>query len=148
MKRALVDRPHVHYLEDSACEVGGVRFYGAPWCTRFGRDWAFQLADTEEGLGAKYGLVPDDAQVLITHQPPLGQGDMNECDKRTGSRTLLDRVLRAPPLLHIFGHIHTGHGVSSRGGLPTAFVNAAICDEDYKPHQKPILVHFIHGSLP
>jgi len=142
MKRAVFDRPHIHYLEDSACEVQGIRFYGSPWCTRFGRDWAFQLADTPQELGSKYDLIPEGTDILVTHQPPFGQGDRNHCDKRTGSRTLLDRVIVVSPLLHVFGHIHTGHGASKRDGLSTLFINAAICDEDYKPIQKPFLLEF------
>lgn len=146
MKNALISQPHLHYMEDSGCEVLGMKFFGVPWSTRFSRDWAFQLADTKDELGLKYDAVPDDIHVLITHQPPLGQGDQNENDKRTGSKTLMDRILRAPPLLHVFGHIHTGHGVSRHDNVHTAFVNAAICDEDYKPIQKPILVEFVHNT--
>lgn len=142
MKRAATERPHVHYLQDSACEVQGITFWGAPWCTTFGRDWAWQLADTPAEQGARYADIPEGIDVLVTHQPPFGQGDWNGCDKRTGSRTLLDRVVAVRPALHIFGHIHTGHGLSSREDIATLFINAAICDEDYKPVQKPILVDF------
>lgn len=149
MKLALVDHPHVHYLQDAGLELQGLSFYGSPWCTRFGRDWAFQLADTPEELGERFAQIPEGLDVLITHQPPLGQGDANECDARTGSVTLLERVLVARPGLHVFGHIHTGHGVSQRSGSTTLFVNAAVCDEDYKPEQKPILVQLVHtGAVP
>jgi Icc-related predicted phosphoesterase len=148
LKRAIAERPNVHYMEDSACEACGVRFYGVPWCTRFGRDWAFQLKDTPEELGERYGLIPEDVHVLVTHQPPFGQGDYNGCDARTGSRMLLERILAAPPLVHVFGHIHTGHGLSSRevADVHTLFVNAAVCDEDYKPVQKPILIEMVHAD--
>lgn len=146
MKRRLVEREHHHYLQDSGCEVRGVRFYGVPWCTRFGRDWAFQLADVPCELGERYALIPEDSHVLVTHQPPEGQGDRNECDTRAGSRMLLERVMATRPLVHVFGHIHTGHGLSTRPekDIGTLFINAAICDEDYKPVQKPILVEFVH----
>ena len=65
------------------------------------------------------------------------------------------------PLVHVFGHIHTGHGVSTgtyavaggegeRAGshATTLFVNAAVCDEDYQPIQKPVLVRFVHAGVP
>jgi len=146
MKRALIERENVHYLEDTACEVEGLRFHGSPWTTKFGRDWAFQRVDTEDeehGLGGKFSAIPEGIDVLVTHQPPLGQGDM--CDsKRTGSRVLRERVKDTSPLVHVFGHIHTGHGVSSSEGDRTLFVNAAICDEDYQPIQKPILIRLVH----
>ena len=106
---------------------------------RFGR-WAFQSEDTHQGLGKLYAEVPEDVDILITHQPPHGQGDSNTADQRCGSLMLLDRVMEVQPSLHIFGHIHTGHGMSADPCLPTLFVNCAICDENYKPVQKPILV--------
>lgn len=144
MKRAITERPHVHYLEDSGCEVQGLRFWGTPWTTRFG-NWAFQLPDSDDpefGLAGKFAAIPADGSVdiLVSHQPPLGQGDAHEAAHGKGSRTLLERVLQANPLLHIFGHIHSGHGVSTHERCRTAFVNAAICDEDVRPTQKPVLV--------
>ena len=47
LKASLTERPRVHYLEDSMCEIKGLRFYGSPWTTRCGRDWAFQKLDSE-----------------------------------------------------------------------------------------------------
>ena len=86
--------------------------------------------------------MPSDIDVLVTHMPPLGHGDQDADgeDKRAGSRTLLQRVTDVQPRLHIFGHIHGGHGVSRGAGGPTVFVNASICDNDYRPVQKPILI--------
>jgi len=144
MKQELVDRPHVHYLEDTGCEVRGLHFWGTPWTTLFGRDWAFQLKDMEDpqyGLDGKFSAIPvSRCDVLVSHQPPLGQGDNTSACHGVGSRTLLNRVLQANPLLHVFGHVHSGHGVSTRDGCRTIFVNAAVCDEDVRPTQKPILV--------
>lgn len=142
-KTELINQPNMHYLEDSGCIVQGIRFYGSPYCTRFGRDWGFQASDVPEDLGKRYNGILEGLHVLVTHQPPFGQGDKNTVDKRTGSHMLLERVLTASPLLHVFGHIHTGHGVSMRDDVATLFVNAAICDEDYNPVQKPILVELV-----
>jgi hypothetical protein len=44
----------------------------------------------------------------------------------------------------VFGHIHSGWGLSQKEGLETLFVNAAICDEKYAAVQKPILIELIH----
>lgn len=40
--------------------------------------------------------------------------------------------------LHVFGHVHVGHGTMTRG--QTTFVNACICDHEYNPVQPPIVV--------
>lgn len=143
MKERLVAGSRVHYLEDDACELHGLTFFGSPWVNRFGRDWAFQAADNEADLGSRYAAVLEGVDVLVTHQPPLGQGDRNTCDARAGSSQLLERVKVVQPLLHVFGHIHTGHGVSCHEEARTLFVNAAICDEDYKAIQKPVLVELV-----
>ena len=106
LKQALIDRPNVYYLEDSGCEIEGVRFYGSPWTTKFGRDWAFQLQDTEDeffGLGCKFGSIPAGLDVLVTHQPPFGQGDTGDPGKRLGSRVLMEKIVQVSPRLSIFG---------------------------------------------
>lgn len=144
LKQNLTCRDHVHYLEDSGCEVAGLRFYGSPWTVRCGRDWAFQALDNDEpgfGLAGKYETMTEQIDVLITHQPPYGQGDTGN-GTRVGSRMLAAKVAAVKPLVHIFGHIHTGHGVTANE--ETLFVNAAVCDEDYQPVQKPIVVRLVH----
>lgn len=150
MKQTLVNRSHVHYLEDSGCTVRGMHFWGSPWTSRFGRDWAFQLLDNddpEHGLGGKFAMIPAaSCDVLVTHQPPLGQGDAPGAAHGKGSRMLLERVMQVTPLLHVFGHIHPGHGITTRDGCRSLFVNAAICDEDVRPTQKPILVVMHHHA--
>jgi predicted phosphohydrolase len=42
------------------------------------------------------------------------------------------------PRLHSAGHIHSGRGNSKLG--PTVMVNAAICDDDYRPSQPPLVI--------
>src|SRR5262245_57714244 len=58
------------YLQDSEVEVEGLRFWGSPWQPWF-YDWAFNLARGEP-LAAKWRLIPEQTDVLITHGPPAG----------------------------------------------------------------------------
>jgi predicted phosphodiesterase len=59
---------NARYLQDEACEVNGLRLWGSPWQPWF-HDWAFNLARGPE-LAAKWALVPERIDVLVTHGPP------------------------------------------------------------------------------
>lgn len=52
--------------------------------------------------------IPQDTDVLITHTPPKYHLDLN-----LGCASLLTEIWRVKPRLHIFGHIHSGHGKES-----------------------------------
>jgi Icc-related predicted phosphoesterase len=113
---------HAIYLEDRAVEVEGVKFYGSPWQPEF-FDWAFNLP-RGPALAAVWAKIPDDTQVLITHGPPLGIGDLTHRGPNVGCEDLLRRVRQVRPRLHVFGHIHEAAGRFDVDG--TIFVNASI----------------------
>ena len=48
----------------------GVKVYGSPWQPWFG-GWAFNL-ERGPDIAAKWALIPDDTDVLLTHGPPAG----------------------------------------------------------------------------
>ena len=127
------------YLEDSGTEIEGLKIYGSPWQPRF-LDWAFNL-DRGETIKQKWDLIPEGLDILITHGPPMGILDQTNPilgTDRLGCEELIKAVERAKPKLHVFGHIHGGYG---RVQYPhTLFVNAAICDEAYKPWRAPVVV--------
>jgi Icc-related predicted phosphoesterase len=50
------------------------------------------------------------------------------------------------PRLHVFGHIHDGHGRIRRRG--TTFVNASVCDEDYLPLNPAVVVRLKASEQP
>lgn len=89
-------------------------------------------------------MIPEGLDFLLTHEPPFGIGDRNLENVHLGSRVLLQRVMETKPLVHVYGHIHPGHGLHAKEGLCTLFVNAAICDESYNPIEKPILIELVH----
>lgn len=112
----------VAYLEDAAITVGGVKFWGSPWQPRF-FDWAFNLSRGAP-LAAKWRLIPQDVDVLVTHGPPHGIGD-RVARGHEGCEDLRARVLALGPLLHLFGHIHEDPGVWVEGGVTYANVTTA-----------------------
>lgn len=110
------------YLQDAGFRIDGISFYGTPWQPEFSYGWAFAL-NAEEGLREKWQNIPSDVQVLITHGPPAGILDFTVDGKHAGSTSLLAEISqRIKPELHIFGHIHEGHGICRI--TETIFVNA------------------------
>ena len=100
--RAIVDAiPNCEYLTDSGTDVQGIRIWGSPWQPEF-CEWAFNLPRGEQ-CREKWRLIPADADVLLTHGPPLGHGDLCSSGVRAGCVDLLDEV--QPPVI-------------SPGGLP------------------------------
>lgn len=111
--------PDVIYLQDSGCEIDGLRFWGSPWQPAF-NDWAFNLP-RGRALAEKWALIPEGLDVLVTHGPPEGFGDRSSVGGRQGCADLLARVRVARPRFHLFGHIHEDGGRWTDGGI--TFVN-------------------------
>ncbi len=129
----------VIYLRDSGVEIEGLRLYGSPWQPWF-MDWAFNL-ERGPDIAARWALIPEDVQVLITHGPPHGVLDetSNRPPERAGCEDLAARLGELPDLrLHVFGHIHEGYGRLVQDGRTS--VNASICDAAYVPRNLPVVV--------
>jgi Icc-related predicted phosphoesterase len=125
------------YLQDQLVEVNELRIYGSPWQPWF-YNWAFNLQRGQE-IKAKWDLIPEGIDVLITHGPAFGHGDRTFYDnKNVGCTDLLDAIKIIKPKIHVFGHIHEGYGITSEG--KTLCINASICDLDYNPTNKPIVI--------
>jgi Icc-related predicted phosphoesterase len=129
------------YLQDSFVVIEGLKIYGSPWQPRF-FDWAFNL-DRGATIRRKWGRIPDDTDVLITHGPPKGILDM-VIDRWTGTyeavgcEELLPIVQRIRPRVHIFGHIHAGYGQVTQDGV--RYINTSSCNEQYKIVNAPIVI--------
>jgi hypothetical protein len=146
--RLLAEHPGITYLRDSGCQVGGLQVRGSQWQPSFG-SWAFNLP---RGLAIrdKWGLIPIGIDILVTHGPPMGVLDQTQ-PKTTGDwkpghrqpvhlgcEELLHRLKAVSPRLHVFGHIHGGHGIKKT--KRTISVNASICDERNQPLHAPIVL--------
>ena len=140
--RLLLADSGIIYLQDSSTEIEGLKIYGSPWQPRF-FDWAFNLMRGPE-LTEKWRLIPEDVDILITHGPP--NGILDEVQRQwgienTGCEELRKRVddisANGKLKLHVFGHIHCGHGRYEHNSV--TFINASICDEAYNPTQPPFI---------
>lgn len=123
------------YLEDSGVEIDGLYFYGSPYTPTFG-SWAYMLPRGEM-LKKKWAVIPEKTNILVTHGPSYGI--LDEAPRgwyggfeNVGCQDLLNRIKQLRELkVHIFGHIHNSSGIMYQDEL--CFINAAICNEQYKP---------------
>lgn len=137
----LIKENGIIYLDDSSCEIEGLKIFGSAYSLRF-FDWAFQL-DPGEPARKKWSDIPNDTQILITHSPPYGLMDNTSRGDLIGCPELRKRVEELPNLkLHLYGHNHNGHGRMVRyfNNRRVELVNAAIMTEQYQPINKPIVV--------
>lgn len=95
---------NVHFLQDRECVIDGVKFYGLAY-------------------NHKESMIPDDVDVLITHEPPVMILDESDCT-HWGNALLRARVFQVKPKLHLFGHVHKANGTTTANGI--IFSNAAM----------------------
>ena len=64
------------------------------------------------GLAFNHGedLIPNDVDVLITHEPPVMILDESD-GTHWGNAPLRTRVFQVKPQLHLFGHAHKANGI-------------------------------------
>ncbi len=123
------------YLRDQALTVRGINFYGSPWQPWF-YNWAFNLQRGPE-IQAKWDLIPENVDILITHGPPGGILDKTYLGEAVGCADLLNAIKRLRPAYHIFGHIHESYGRFTNGH--TEFINASSCSLENEPANAPIV---------
>lgn len=121
----------ITYLEDSEVTIDGLRIYGSPWTPEF-MNWAFNLRRGAP-IRKMWDLIPTGLDVLVTHGPPKYVLDqvVGRPDEHLGCLDLRNAIHKKQPRVHVFGHIHTGHGILDL--LKTKCMNVAICDESYTP---------------
>jgi hypothetical protein len=164
--RRVFERLPWTYLCDAEAIFGGLRVYGSPWCPRRrarpgpdepqpaapplppglrvpdwpprGRGGVFMASGGEDELAGRFEAIPDGIDVLMTHTPPRGHGDLTSTGDHVGSEALLAAIERKQPPLAVFGHIHEGRGEPTRIGRSLC-ANSAICDRWFEPRNQPWL---------
>lgn len=129
-------------LIDQYVVIDGLTFYGCPWIQLQPEDTlklhedalAFSRLDCRE----HFDKIPVNTDVLITHQPPGGILDKTDNGESIGSSQLANRLRYLKTITYIFGHNHSGHGICEI--LDRRFINAALCDEKYRPVYEPIII--------
>ncbi|MFK8005555.1 MAG: metallophosphatase domain-containing protein [Saprospiraceae bacterium] len=96
-------------LDHSGFEINGHLIWGVP----FPLDWGNRTWDS----------IPQDTQILITHQPPYSILDLTPNFTSRGEKRLLEKVKQVQPKVHLFGHIHASYGKKEINN--TIFLNAS-----------------------
>ncbi len=136
VKRMLVWTPDIHLLIDEEVTVAGVRIWGSPWNPVY-FDWAFNLPRGKP-LREKWDHIPEGLDILLTHTPPAHHLDKTRSGQDAGCGELRKAVERTKPRYHVFGHIHEGYGIEKTEH--TTYVNAAVCDREYKHVNMPQVI--------
>lgn len=119
-----------------------LKVWFSPWSNQFGA-WAWM--DQPYNLGNKYAIIPEGVDIIVSHQPPFGYGDVPDPKyyigagrEHVGSHELLHAIDRVKPKLVVCGHIHGGYGSYERG--PTTIMNVAQMNEAYEPVNAPVVL--------
>lgn len=140
----LPDYPSITMLFNSSYDLEGYKVWGSPVSPRYGHICAFakEREDLEEGYWTEH--IPMDTDILVTHSPAQGIGDQVRFaqSEHLGDKGLQDCLELLRPRLHVYGHIHGGHGNygflwRDGSGRFMNSVNAAVLNEAYSPWPDP-----------
>lgn len=130
-------RGRIVYLQDETRDVRGIRVHGYPWVPNLER-WAFYGDDNR--LRGRLEMIPAATEILVSHGPPAGMGD-ETWGTHVGDPQMREMVRQLPALkLHVFGHIHEGHGTYGLPGRETLHLNVSHLDADYVGTRAPTLI--------
>ena len=117
--------------------------YATPICKDFGK-WPYMPGN--ENLEKYYKKIPDNVDILITHDSPqIGKvGNILEdtnsfypFGRPAGNEVLANIIFTKKPKYVLSGHIHSGcHDVNTYNNIN--LVNVSILDESYKIAYKPL----------
>ncbi len=121
---------NVHYLYHSGVEIDGIKFWGLP---------LFMEEIKRKQYEKQIQLIPNNIDVLVTHQPPFGILDRSGRNlQHYGCKALRKKVSVLQPKLHLFGHEHNQYGHLLHG--TTHFSNAALLNDQYhRQNRTPFL---------
>jgi Icc-related predicted phosphoesterase len=144
----IAERTGTVYLHNQMFTIDGVNIWGVPEQPAF-CNWAWNRMRGAE-LRAIWECVPEQTDILLTHGPPYGYGDLCPNGFRAGCKDMLwmlENRTKVPEYI-VCGHIHLSNGeyeIKREDGKVVKVINAAICDEGYKA-TNPVRVFDINRS--
>ena len=108
---------NVHFLQDSSIIIEGVKFFGL-------------------GYNHQEYLIPDDADIVVTHEPPVMILDKSS-GTHWGNAPIRNRIQTIKPRYHLFGHAHESYGTIKQDNI--MYSNASLLDDMNKMVRSPKL---------
>jgi predicted phosphohydrolase len=142
LARKMVADHGLTYLQDDATAIEGKLIYGSPWQPWF-HNWAFNQYRGD--LHKIWAKIPANVDILVTHGPPYGYGDMTG-HGRVGCEELLTELKVKKPKYLFFGHIHEDIGqwtMEHEDGSKTLITNCSVGpDYSWNPRERgePVVV--------
>lgn len=116
---------NLYFLQDKSVIIDGKKFFGL-------------------AFNHPVKLIPDDADVVITHEPPVMILDESS-GTHWGNAPLRNRIFEVKPRYHLFGHAHESYGTKKQEGI--MFSNASLLDDLGRLVRKPIVIIELIQSL-
>jgi Icc-related predicted phosphoesterase len=130
-------KPNVFYLENSFVEIDQIKIWGSPYSATFGYNWAFNVDRGYDSV-QMWNKIPEDVDIVITHGPIYGYGDMTaNTYQNVGCEDLYRRLKELKTPLHFAGHIHEGYGYNQTIWDGYSF-NGCTCNLRYEALNNPI----------
>lgn len=138
---SLCEEKGIICLNDSGIEINKIKIWGSP-ITPYFKNWAFNRQRGEE-IQKHWDQIPLDTNILVTHGPPSGVGDLSKVIKNCqdlGCKNLKQTVDKIKPKYHLFGHIHEGYGIYK--GKDTTFINCSVMNSKYDNVNEPVEFYY------
>lgn len=143
LKKLTNDR--IVYLQNQSYrfwkEDESLLIFGTPYCKQFGR-WAYM--DTQSNLKRLYSAIPEDCDILLTHDAPYGVSDVcleweayGRPLEHIGNFALKDAIKKKKPKINIHGHLHSANHNAETLGDTTVY-NVSIVNEQYVLDYNPL----------
>ena len=138
-------KDNIHYIKDETITLdfddkGVLTISGTPYQPEF-CNWAFNVDDSDKLQFIFDSVLDENADIWMTHCPPFNILDQTHYqrpqfgstgDEHLGSIELYNVLKMKKPRYHVFGHIH-GDGGKIIEIDGTTYINASVCNEQYKP---------------
>ena len=98
---------NVHFLQDKSIVIEGIKFFGL-------------------GYDHQEMLIPDDADIVVTHEPPIMILDRS-AGIHWGNAPIRNRIQTIKPRYHLFGHAHESYGTIKQDSI--MYSNASLLDD-------------------
>ena len=109
---------NIHFLQDKSIIIEGVKFFGL-------------------GYNHQEYLIPDDADIVVTHEPPVMILDKSS-GTHWGNAPIRSRIQTIKPRFHLFGHAHESYGTIKQDNI--MYSNASLLDDMNKMVRVPRLL--------